>query len=122
MPMDGIGHINACVGMAQALAKRGHQIYFLTNPMFAGSYSKHGFKEFVLQSDIKQQMLGGNGDKKDKKEHPFKAFAPMLQKMRENGMLSGKSSFEKLKIFDPNEEEMMMKKIYEELKEVHPKI
>ncbi|XP_027206131.2 NDP-glycosyltransferase YjiC-like [Dermatophagoides pteronyssinus] len=124
MPMDGVGHINACVGMAQALAKRGHQIYFLTNPMFAGSYSKHGFQEFVLQSDVKKQMLAGNGENNDKKAHPIKAFAPMLQKMRESGMLSGKTPFEKIKIFDPNEEEEvdLMAKIYEEMKEVHPKI
>lgn len=122
MPMDGVGHINACVGMAQALAKRGHQIYFLSNPMFAGTYEKHGFKEIVLQSDVKQKMLETTNDEKsDKKAHPIKAFVPMLQKWRESGMLSGKSSFEKLKVFDP-EEDHFLGKIYEELKEVHPKI
>lgn len=34
--MDGTGHLNACVGVAEALLKRGHTITFLVNAAFKG--------------------------------------------------------------------------------------
>ena len=46
--MDGTGHLNACVGMAQALEKRGHKIVFLFNAAFKGQYSHFGFQETLL--------------------------------------------------------------------------
>lgn len=32
--MDGTGHLNACVGVAEALTKRGHSVLFLVNEAF----------------------------------------------------------------------------------------
>lgn len=34
--IDGQGHLNATLGMAQALAKRRHQVIFLVNNAFKG--------------------------------------------------------------------------------------
>ena len=38
--VDGAGHLNASVGMAQALVKRGHKIQFLLNDAFKGQFAK----------------------------------------------------------------------------------
>ncbi len=35
--IDGTGHLNACVGMAEALIKRGHTVLFLVNAAFKGN-------------------------------------------------------------------------------------
>ena len=34
--LDGAGHLNACIGLGQALAKRGHKVSFLVNVGFKG--------------------------------------------------------------------------------------
>ncbi|OTF82765.1 hypothetical protein BLA29_015043, partial [Euroglyphus maynei] len=85
MAVDGVGHINACVGLAQPLKKRGHEIIFLTNEFFSGNYEKFGFKEIVLKSAKVGQI---KNDDKNLKEHPSKAMESVLNKFREDGTFS----------------------------------
>ena len=37
---DGAGNLNACIGISQALAKRGHKISFLINIGFKGWFEQ----------------------------------------------------------------------------------
>ena len=87
--VDGAGHLNACVGMAQALAKRGHQIIFLLNDANAGQYIKFGFEEILLKTP---SSITDN--QKQQPKNLIKEFADHLIK---SGTLSAKSPVEKLR-------------------------
>ena len=50
-PADAIGHINACIGLAQELFKRKHQIFFISNNSFKGQYEVFGFNEILLEKN-----------------------------------------------------------------------
>ena len=83
-PMDGVGHVNACIGLAEPLQSRGHKIIFVVEEAYKGKLAQYGFHEELLQ-------FGGDQNKK-----PGEAGADHLLK---EGMLSGgKSSAEKMKI------------------------
>ncbi|KAJ6223919.1 hypothetical protein RDWZM_002464 [Blomia tropicalis] len=92
--MDGAGHLNACLGLAQALAKRNHQIIFLLNSANAGKFSKYGFDEYLLKEATKPKSEDISSPEEEKQENPVKKFAKMIL---ESGMLNSKSSIEKLK-------------------------
>ncbi|OTF80667.1 hypothetical protein BLA29_005821 [Euroglyphus maynei] len=57
---EGAGHINACVGLAQELAKRGHTIHFFANKSMVGSFEKLGFKEIIWNETKRQDDEGKN--------------------------------------------------------------
>jgi len=90
--MDGIGHLNACVGLSQALAKRGHRIYFLVNDAFKGQYAKYGFDEILLHQAKSKGPEESEGQ--TEKKNPVKEMA---EKLKENGFLGPKSPVEKLR-------------------------
>ena len=121
--MDAVGHINACVGLAQALAKRGHSIYFLTNPSFAGTFEKSGFNEIILIGDENHQtIIAAKMKAKQEATHPLEAIAARLERIRKTNWLSEKSSYEKILEFNPNEPHDFLLERYEELRAVHPQI
>ncbi|XP_075588217.1 NDP-glycosyltransferase YjiC isoform X2 [Dermatophagoides farinae] len=104
MAVDGVGHINACIGLAQPLIKRGHEVIFLTNEFFSGTYEKFGFKEIVLKSAKVKQIMNKEGNQKAE-EHPTKAMASVLKKFRDDG---GDNEFANL--------------MYESVKEQNPQL
>ena len=57
-PMNGWGHINACLGIAQELLSRGHRVVWAIDRGFEGKLSCFGFEE-VLVGKVDQ----GNDDK-----------------------------------------------------------
>jgi len=84
-PMEGVGHVNACIGLAEVLQSRGHRIVFVADQSFTGKLSSYGFTEEILvseESDQKDEKPGENGAKQ------------LLQ----SGLLSGVSSYESMKI------------------------
>lgn len=90
--LDGAGHLNACVGMAQPLMKRGHVVKFLLNETFAGQYGKYGFEEIILRQQPTE--AGSASSEKADKKNPFKDIAEQVAK---SGVMSAKSPLEKLK-------------------------
>lgn len=82
--VDVIGHINACVGMGQALADRGHHITFLTVPAFKDYYSKYGFEEIILPASPQPPDAGT--------EDPVKA---MSKQILDSGIITNKTPLEK---------------------------
>ena len=88
--VDGQGHLNACVGMARALAKRGHRIHFLLNEAFKGQFvAKYGFEEILLSK---------SAPKDPTPVQPLKnPIQQMARDLINKGVLSAKSPLEKLK-------------------------
>ena len=52
-PMDGHGHINAYVGVAQVLLAKGHRIVFAVDAAWKGKLAKYGFEEQLISTDDK---------------------------------------------------------------------
>ena len=89
--MEATGHINACLGLAQELYKRGHDITFLVSKAYDGFFNKYGFSEIIL----KKKELSEEAKKENKGEDPVKFMA---NRLLEWGVLSNKSAIEKSKI------------------------
>ncbi|OTF74940.1 hypothetical protein BLA29_014826, partial [Euroglyphus maynei] len=52
-PVLGVGHVNACAGIALPLLKRGHRVAFFLEKPFAGKLLERGFEEIVYEIDYK---------------------------------------------------------------------
>ena len=83
--MDLVGPQNACIGLAQILQQRGHQIVFLINEQFAHRFDKYGFTEVLLKED--EERLKQNAE-----ANPIEKVSQDLKKC---GLLSNMSSLEK---------------------------
>lgn len=111
--MDGQGHLSACVGLGQACAKRGHRVIFLVNSVFAGQFAKFGFEEILLYRNESKSV-------NDVPEDPVKGFAEQLLK---SGFLSGLSSLEKLKSFNPtNKADNFVQTLFDSTVDFNPQI
>nr|XP_027195941.1 uncharacterized protein LOC113790467 [Dermatophagoides pteronyssinus] len=101
-PCDGLGHINACIGLAQALQLRGHRIYFFTNKQMAGQYrDRYGFEEFILHNSNNESIDTNESATDDDNDHPIKNNK-LMNVIIESGLLSDMSPFEKLDLYDHN--------------------
>ncbi|CAG2116495.1 unnamed protein product [Medioppia subpectinata] len=87
VPIGGVGHVNACIGIAQVLLSAGHRTIFLVNGHWngkEGSYlGKYGIEEYVIESD----KNGDNSAQKSVKE--------LAKRMIKAGNISGLSPLEK---------------------------
>lgn len=112
--VEGVGHTNASVGLAQALAKRGHSIYFITSSLFSGSFEKFGFKElrFHLNEEATQNNV-----------HPLEKMKYALLELKKSE-LSNKSPFEKLDSLsiENNNKNIFFKMVYNQMIEMHPQL
>ncbi|CAG2118925.1 unnamed protein product, partial [Medioppia subpectinata] len=62
--MEGVGHVNACIGLAEVLLSRGHKVVFAIDQPFAGKLSPFGFIEEIFTSkETNGQKPGENGAK-----------------------------------------------------------
>ncbi|CAG2167877.1 unnamed protein product [Oppiella nova] len=48
IPIDGMGHVNACIGLAEVLIQAGHTVSFATNDQWEGRLTKYGIKELLF--------------------------------------------------------------------------
>ena len=48
-PIDAVGHVNACIGLAEALKDRGHRIVFLVSKPYSGQLFSYGFEEEIFE-------------------------------------------------------------------------
>lgn len=44
-PIDAVGHVNSCTGIAEVLQRRGHRIVFAVSQHWSGKLKKYGFEE-----------------------------------------------------------------------------
>lgn len=119
--VDGIGHLAACVGVCQPLAKRGHTITFLINEAFAGQYAKFGFNEILLKETPKPTE---NGDKTEAEAKPAEKKNPvkdMAEILKSSGFLGPKSPTEKLRD-QVNSPQNFMDKFFNQMVEYNPQI
>ena len=86
--MDGAGHINASIGFAQAMASRGHYITFVMNKVHRGKFAALGFDEICLTR---------KGSKEVEQQPNVNLIKVTAKQLVQNGLLSGVSSFEKMK-------------------------
>jgi UDP:flavonoid glycosyltransferase YjiC (YdhE family) len=81
-PIDAVGHVNACIGVAEALKERGHRVVFAINHSWNGKLKKYGFEEeLIINPD------------RDPNEDPAKYWANFLQHM---GAMMALSPMEKM--------------------------
>lgn len=83
--MDAAGHLYACIGLAESLARRGHSITFLSN--------YHHFNHQLESCNFRQIPLPAK-DEKDRKISGQRGFDLLLK----SGMVSDLSSLDKLKV------------------------
>ena len=86
-PMDGVGHVNACIGVAERLRDRGHKIVFAIGIGWKGKLEKEGFIEELLVDP-------NNNFKEDNSGDPVKKY---VEELLTSGILSGIPPKEKLK-------------------------
>ena len=117
--LDAVGHINACAGMGQAFAARGHKVTFLVNTAFRDRYeecAKFGFDIILLKRADQPAPPPEETDEEAKatrnKERAKKILA--------SGVLSAKTPLEKLK--NSVQDDSYVKSLYETAIEFHPQI
>ncbi|CAG2116713.1 unnamed protein product, partial [Medioppia subpectinata] len=82
-PVVGVGHVNACIGLAEVLLSRGHKIVFVIENSFAGKLSPFGFIEEVFASE--EENMGKPGESEAKS-------------LLETGLLSNVTSYKSAEI------------------------
>ena len=97
--VEGTGHFNACIGFAQILQQRGHEIVFAINETLVSKVESFGFRALPLK------QVDENAEKKNDfkfSDNPAKDFA---QKLKDTGFLSNKSPIEKVQAFKDEDED-----------------
>jgi UDP:flavonoid glycosyltransferase YjiC (YdhE family) len=82
-PVDAVGHVNACIGIAEVLRDRGHRIVFAISDNWREKLKVFGFEEELIELSKKETV-----------EDPAKFWAELCLKA---GMLGPKSPLEKFK-------------------------
>lgn len=116
--LQAAGHMNAVIGLCQALCERDHQIYFVIESGYSGKLKQYGFEEIVLESKSK------SSDQTDQTQNPVKYYAEKIRAMGVLSNLSPREKFESMvkrgNVFqDINEkdieEEIQIKRVIEEI-------
>ncbi|KAH9400338.1 hypothetical protein TYRP_001903 [Tyrophagus putrescentiae] len=110
------GHINACVGLAEALVKRGHSVLFLLNSAHKGNFAKFGFDEYLLE---RAKSTSQNEPPSTEQVNPVKVFAQIMIK---SGMFSDKSPMERMRDLAGKKDESFVVKLYESTRDFNPQI
>lgn len=57
-PIDSMGHINACIAIAEKLLSAGHQVTFALERAWTGQLAKHGFEEAIYTDPTRDTSFG----------------------------------------------------------------
>jgi len=82
-PLDAVGHVNACIGIAEVLRDRGHRIVFAISDNWREKLKVYGFEEETIQLSKKATV-----------EDPAKYWAEFILKA---GLFGPSSPLEKIK-------------------------
>ena len=85
VPLEGVGHINACLSLAQELIKSGHQVIFAIN---------EGWKNKLVNYGIEEVLYEIQDDDRKRGDDPAKYMGETLVKV---GNISDKTPLEKAK-------------------------
>jgi len=64
-PVSAVGHMNACIGLAEVLVSRGHKVVFVVDKPYEGKLVSYGFEE-EIREELKPKD-SENGEKRDYK-------------------------------------------------------
>jgi len=67
-PLPAVGHVNASIGLAEALRDRGHKIVFAIDRAWTGKLAMYGFIEEIL-TDINNNSSLKPGEEIAKRMH-----------------------------------------------------
>ncbi|XP_054156260.1 NDP-glycosyltransferase YjiC-like [Oppia nitens] len=99
--MDGVGHVNACIGLAQVLQKRGHRLTFVMEKAYKGQLAEFGFDEEIIE-DINDDVVVDNQiqqqQSQQQTDNPKKMGEEGAHYLLGSGLLSGLSSVDKMHI------------------------
>ena len=82
---EGLGHINACIGIAQVLQEAGHRVVFAVKEHWKGKFASYGIEEVEMGGDL-DELKPAVGD----------SVKFMAERIREAGFLSDIPPLEKL--------------------------
>jgi hypothetical protein len=82
-PIDAVGHVNACIGIAEVLRDRGHRIVFALSDNWRGKLKIHDFEEEIIVFSEDKPI-----------EDPAKFWAELCLKA---GMFGSSSPLEKIR-------------------------
>nr|XP_046909220.1 uncharacterized UDP-glucosyltransferase YjiC-like [Dermatophagoides farinae]XP_046909221.1 uncharacterized UDP-glucosyltransferase YjiC-like [Dermatophagoides farinae] len=122
--MEGIGHVQACLGLANGLRKRDHQITFMIGSEYCGNFRKHGHEELILMDDGEDPKMFEKSstnkiDRQSMIDHEQHPVLPLIvSRLQKSIVLQHKTPKEKLELRD----NAMFKRIYEKMKRLHEKI
>ena len=85
-PPDGVGHVNACIGIGEVLRDRGHRIVFAVCDIWKNKLTKYGFEEEICR------VNESDGD-----VDPGSYWAELFNK---GGMFGAKPPMEKMRNFN----------------------
>lgn len=105
-PLDGYGHVNACMGLADILRNRGHDIVFVVERCWKGKLQKYGFREELFGKIVDQNIK------------PNEEWTEFMQKMSPIMKLG---PIEKMLKFSLESKYLMLENVkatHEELKEI----
>lgn len=54
--MDGHGHVNECISVAQVLLSRGHRVVFAVDAVWKGKLSKYKFEKLYLEPNVRSNI------------------------------------------------------------------
>ena len=57
VPVGGIGHVNATIGIAETLYSRGHRIVFAVDQSYKGRLIKRGFEEEIVSKPMTEEEV-----------------------------------------------------------------
>ncbi|CAG2109766.1 unnamed protein product, partial [Medioppia subpectinata] len=93
-PVEGMGRVNACVGLAERLRERGHRIVFAVDASYRGKLVGFGFEEEIIEFSATKKSSDAELDPQESQS----LIESRAQVLLRSGILSAKSSREKLEI------------------------
>ena len=84
IPLNAVGSLNACTGVAETLQARGHQIIFAFDQSFKGRLVKRGFQEEIIEKEMSEE----------ERNNPS---GNLITSFKERGVFDDESAYDKLK-------------------------